>query len=69
MAGFLSAGTEEECEIKDCEDEVAAVLGEHGRKALRITKRMLLTWEDARLSFELKSVLVDRRFGKDFKSI
>lgn len=72
IAGFLSAGMEgivegKECEIKDCGDEIAAVLGERGRKALGITNRMPLTLEDARLSFE-KSELVDRRFGKDFKT-
>jgi len=72
IAGFLSAGTEgivegKECEIKDCGDAVAAVLGEPGREKLGITNRMPLTWKDARSSFE-KSELVDRRFGKDFKT-
>ena len=72
IAGFLSAGMEgilegKECEIKDCGDEVAAVLEEPGRNELGIMNRMPLTWEDARSSFE-KSELVDRIFGKDFKT-
>ena len=72
IAAFLSAGTEgilegKECQIKDCGLEAAALLGELGRAELGITNRMPLTLEDARSSFE-KSKLIDRQFGKDFKT-
>ncbi|KAF9482735.1 glutamine synthetase/guanido kinase [Pholiota conissans] len=73
LAGVLGAGlagvlTSKELEIKDCAGEKsAAQLSEEGRKALGITARMPLTWEEARTKFA-KSVIVDSVFGEDFKA-
>ena len=75
LAAFLSAGMDGvskgmECQLLDCGPELettAALMGEDNRQKLGITRRLPLTWEDARLAFA-ESVLVDEVFGSNFKT-
>ena len=62
LAGMLGVGAEgvkENAKLKsgNCLATSAAELGEEGRKALGITERMSLTWEEARRAFEADDVI------------
>ena len=62
LAGILGVGAfgvKERTKLQsgDCSATSAAELGEEGRKALGITERMSVTWEEARKAFGADEVI------------
>lgn len=59
MLGVGAVGVKENVKLEsgNCLVTSAAELGEEGRKALGITERMSLTWEEARKAFEADEVV------------
>lgn len=66
MLGAGAIGVQENHQLKsgNCVDKTAAELGEEGRRALGITERMSLTWEEARKAFAADDV-VRKVLGSD----
>lgn len=62
LAGLLGVGSVgvregHSLQIGNCDGETAALLDEAGRRALGITQRMSLTWEESRKAFNADKVL------------
>jgi len=62
LAGLLGAGSVgvkegKKLQLDNCDIQTAAHLGEAGRKALGITQRMSLTWEESRKAFGADEVV------------
>lgn len=59
MLGVGAVGVKENVKLQsgNCIADSAAQLGEEGRKALGITERMSLTWEEARTAFGADEVV------------
>jgi glutamine synthetase len=71
LAGILGAGLagirdKVELKTRDCGQNTAALMTEEERKALGITQRMPLNWEESRRKFQESQFMKEEIFGEEF---